>query len=427
MDQGFFDSKLLASELEDAVTSLSQENFEQGLSHLKKASLLFSEKTAQLKASYHSLQEEFQKARSELESTHKKLLAKAQELQITSQYLNSVLKNISQGLIFITNQGQILSFNDAAQKILQKEAKDLLFKRYSHFFRDDFFGFSMQDALHFGLSLPVSYITMTTPDGTKKEIEITTSFLYEGMAPYQGIILLLRDVTEMQRLQLINARGDRMKELGEMVSTVAHEIKNPLGGIQGYAMLLQRELEKDASLKEMAGHIIEGTKGLDRLLGKVLHYARPLHLQLVSTDLASFLRKACKFVKMDPAFPTNVQLVMHLAQDPLFAPIDPEALHSALLNLIVNAFQAMPQGGIITISLMKQDAFCILSISDTGTGIEERDLPRLFSPFFTTKSKGNGLGLAETFKIIQAHFGTIDVRSKIGQGTTFTLNLPMKR
>jgi PAS domain S-box-containing protein len=392
---------------------------------LRRASLLFSEETEQLKASYQKLQLEFQKVNAELEITHQKLLGKASELNTLSQYLGSVLKHISQGLIFITNQGLILSFNEAAQKLLQKE--DLLHKRYAHHFRDDFFGFSMQDALYFGLSHPLSYITLTLSDGSKREIEITTSFIYEGSAPYQGILLLLRDITEMQRLQMVNARNDRMKELGQMVATVTHEIKNPLGGIQGYAMLLARELEKNPSLKEMAAHIIEGTKTLDRLLSKVLQYSRPVHIQSTSTDIAAFLRKVCKFIKMDPSFPANVQLLMHIAHDPLVAPIDSEALRAALLNLIVNAFQAMPEGGVITVSLFKQDSTYSIGISDTGVGIDERDLPHLFSPFFTTKSKGNGLGLAETFKIVQAHMGTIDVRSKRHQGTTFTINLPLKR
>ncbi len=428
MEEKDYCARSIMEELGKAVNALSQNGtVQEGLVHLKNANFLFIEETNRLRASYGKLQEEFQKVHTELKEVNQKLLQKAQELHTLSQYLGGILSNISQGLIFINTQGLILSFNEAAQKILQKEAKDLLFKHYAHYFREDFFGFSMQDALHFGLSLPTSYLTLHQEGGPRKEVEVTTSFLYEGMAPYQGIIILLRDITEMQRLQLINARNDRMKELGEMVSTVAHEIRNPLGGISGYAALLDRELQMSPALKEMASNIIEGTKTLDRLLAQVLHYARPLNLELLSSDLANFLRKVCKFAKMDPAFPANVHLTMHLSQDPIFAPIDPEALHSCLLNLIVNAYQAMPEGGTITVSLFKQDLFCLISVSDTGNGIEEKNIKQLFSPFFTTKSFGNGLGLAETFKIVQAHSGAIDVRSKVSEGTTFTITLPLKR
>ncbi|HSW72244.1 MAG TPA: histidine kinase dimerization/phospho-acceptor domain-containing protein, partial [Chlamydiales bacterium] len=359
----------LLSELEKALELIEQaENAPAALGHLKRASLLFTEETEKLRSSYAKLN-------AELEKTNLRFLQKAQELNTLSQYLNSVLKNISQGLIFISNKDIILTFNDAAAALIERDMKELLLKRYSHQFKDDFFGFSMEDALHFGLALPVSYITFHSEERGKREIEVTTSFVHEGIAPYQGIILLLRDITDMKRLQEISSRNDRLKALGEMVSTVAHEIKNPLGGIRGYATLLSRELEGNNQLQEMSGHIIEGTKTLDRLLSKVLHFARPIQVLPSSLDLSAFIRQVCKFVKMDPAFPKNVQIDTHISQDPLFVPFDAEAFRSALLNLMVNAFQAMPQGGVITVSLLKQDPNCLLSISDTGIGIEEKVLP----------------------------------------------------
>ena len=120
-------------------------------------------------------------------------------------------------------------------------------------------------------------------------------------------------------------------------------------------------------------------------------------------------------------------MALHIPDSPILAPIDPDALKSALLNLIFNAFQAMPLGGVLTISLLKMETSCQIAVSDTGIGMDEEQQARLFSPFYTTKQKGNGLGLVETGKIIQAHFGSIDVRSQPKQGTTFTLTLPLKR
>lgn len=417
----------LYNELQKTAELASRSHsIEEGVRHLAKAFSLFSEESARLKSAYAKLQEEFQAVNLELEKANRKLLQKASELNTLSQYMGGILKNISQGILFITTDGIILSCNDAAQKILQIDPKEIIYKRCWNHFRDDFFGFSLKDALHFGLAPQISYISLSAGN-SKREIEVTTSFVSEGPNPYQGIIIMLRDITEVQRLQLIAGRNDRMKELGEMVSTVAHEIKNPLGGIRGYATLLQRDLSEIPSLQEMAGYIIEGTQTLDRLLSKVLHYARPIQIQPASTELAAFIRSVCKFIKVDPAFPPNVSMVTHISQEPLMAPIDAEAMRSALLNLIVNAFQAMPNGGTLTVSLLKQDNQCLISITDTGIGIEEKDLPHLFSPFFTTKNKGNGLGLAETFKIIQAHYGAIDVRSQVARGTTFTITLPLKR
>ncbi len=364
------------------------------------------------------LHKEFQSLRMELEKNQRKLLT-------LSQYLTSILKHIHEGILYLANDGAILSINDAAIHILHVDPKELLYKRFWNHFRDDFFGFSLKDALYFGLSQPVSFITLNHKE--KKEIEVTTTYIQEGQGPYQGILLVLREITEIQRVQLLLLRRDRMKELGEMVATVAHEIKNPLGGMRGYATLLQRELEHHPELHEMAGYIIEGTKILDRLVNRVLHYARPIQIQPVSSDLVAIVRNVVKFMKVDPSFPPNISIKTHIPEEPLLAAVDVEALQSALINLFINALQAMPNGGTITVSLIKQDKDGVITLSDTGVGIEEKDLPRLFTPFFTTKNKGNGLGLAETFKIIQAHHGKIDVRSLVGRGTTFTITLPLKR
>jgi signal transduction histidine kinase len=237
---------------------------------------------------------------------------------------------------------------------------------------------------------------------------------------------VLRDISEKQKLQVLANRNERMKELGEMAATIAHEIRNPLGGIRGYASLLYRDLSESPHLQEMAASLIEGTKTLEKLVGAILQFSRPTPIQMQSIELGAYLKEIAKFIKMDPALSASIHLQMHIPNDPLLAPIDPEMFKSALLNLIYNASQAMPKGGIITLSLMKLDSSCQLAISDTGVGIHEKDRQNLFSPFFTTKQKGNGIGLVEAQKIIQAHRGTIDIRSQLGKGTTVTITLPLR-
>ena len=141
-----------------------------------------------------------------------------------------------------------------------------------------------------------------------------------------------------------------MRELGQMAATVAHEIQNPLGGIRGYATLLYRDLEGSPHLQEMAGFVIEGTKALENQVRTILHYARPVQLELRSVELGTYLKRFGKMVRVDPACPEAVQWNFHIPQDPIWAPIDPEALQRALLNLVFNAFQAMDKGGRLTIS-----------------------------------------------------------------------------
>ena len=397
-------------------TQKAKESFhpEEAIRHLSRAFSLFSEETSYLKSAYAKLQEKFL-------TVNQELAQKVGELNRVNAYLDNILKNIAQGILFINLDGTITLFNEAAQKLLQVNS-GVLFKKIWDVFPDDSFGFSLREALKFGISHRLLYKSYGNI-----EFEIATSFVYEGPKVYHGLIILLRDVSEMQKLQLIVSRNDRMKELGEMAATVAHEIRNPLGGIRGYASLLYRDLSNQPHLQEMSGQIVEGTKSLENLVTTVLQYSRPIQIQTQSIELGQYLRQIGKFVKMDPAFPETVKMELHIPTDPLMAPIDPNLLRSALLNLIFNALQAMPAGGAVTMTLFKRDSSCQIAIGDTGIGMDEEEMKRLFSPFYTTKQKGNGLGLVEAQKIAQAHMGCIEVRSQPGRGTVFTLTLPLKR
>lgn len=417
---------LLSQLQQTAALAINSKNPEEGIRHLSSAFQLFSEETGRLKEAYAKLQERFQTVNQELAQAHINLLQKIAELNRVTHYLNNILQNITQGIVFIDLDGSITTWNDAAARLLSIAAQNVLFKRASACFPDDFFGFPLREALKFGLPQRLIYKTVQNGDSVK-ELEISTTFIYEGPKTFHGLIILLRDITELQRLQRMASQSGRMQALGEMAATVAHEIRNPLGGIRGYATLLYRDLAGQKNLQEMAGYVIEGTKSLETLVTTILSYARPVQIKLESVELGAFLKQLGKFVRVDPAYPSNVKLEIHIPQDPLLAPADPEALKSCLLNLIFNAFQAMPQGGMLTIALLQFDTTCQIAVTDTGIGIDPKHQPQLFSPFFTTKQKGTGLGLVEAQKIAQAHGGQIDVRSELGRGSTFTVILPLNR
>jgi PAS domain S-box-containing protein len=409
-----------------AALALHSQNADEGVRHLSTAFQLFSEETGRLKEASAKLQQRLQTVNQELAQAHRSLVQKVAELNRVTHYLDNILQNISQGIVFIDLDGIVTTLNDTASRLLGVAAQEVLFKSVWTRFPDDLFGFSLREALRFNLAQRLIYKTIQ--QGTEaKELEISTTFIFEGPKTYHGLIILLRDITEMQRLQRTASRNDRMKELGEMAATVAHEIRNPLGGIRGYATLLYRDLADQKNLQEMAGFVIEGTKSLEALVTTILSYARPIQIQPQSLEMGAFLKQLGKFVRVDPAYPSSVKLEIHIPQDPILAPFDPQALKSALLNLIYNAFQAMPQGGLLTISLLQLDNHCQIAVTDTGIGIDANQLNQLFSPFFTTKQKGTGLGLVEAQKIVQAHGGQLDVRSQIGRGSTFTIILPLKR
>ena len=222
-------------------------------------------------------------------------------------------------------------------------------------------------------------------------------------------------------------QNEKMKNLGALAAKMAHEIRNPLGGIRGFASLLVRDLERQPQLREMALAIIDGTKMIEGQMTHILHYARPLQLKIQSRDLGALLREIGKFVKVDPAFPPTIKMLLHIPSDPVLVPVDAEALKSAMLNLMFNAIQAMPGGGTLSLSLFKLEGCCQIAVADTGIGIDAETLQNLFSRGLSTKANGNGLGLIEAEKIIKAHQGSIDVRSEPSRGSTFTLTLPLRR
>ena len=344
------------------------------------------------------------------------------ELDEKSRFLKEALQNISEAFLFIDMSGNVWVANEAACKFFSLPADATIGRSFWDLFEDDYFGFSMRESLKFGLPHRLIYKSHRL-----LELEISASFVFVGPPSEHGLVVVARDISERQKMQAAIHQGDKMKELGLMTSQIAHEIRNPLGGIRGFASLLFRDLEKEAHLQDMAGAIIEGTKILEKLVAGLLHFARPIHIQPQSKDLGSLIKEVAKLVKVDPSFPSSVKMALHIPNNPILAPVDPDAFKSALLNLIFNGIQAMPEGGILSLSLMKLEGCCQIAIADTGIGMDPETLQHLFSPFFTTKKMGNGLGLVETEKIVKAHRGSIDVRSQIGKGSIFTITLPVRR
>lgn len=404
---------------------------------LTKAFELFCRETTRLETAYATLQERFEAVNKKLTEANIQLKQKVLELDVTADYLDNIVNNMSQGLLFISTDGIITTYNTAAENILGIDRMKVLSRRYSDLFPDNLFGFSMKESL-LHVDVP-KRIFVTLPEDTKnpekREIEVETTFVLkdssrEGNLPpselpniTMGLIIMIRDITELQKLQAIASRNDRMKELGEMAAMVAHEIRNPLGSIKGFASLLVRDLNDFPKLKEMASFIVRGTDELNHLVTNVLNYTRPLKLEWEQADLSRIIRDLIKQLPLDSSIPKSVSFEGQLPEQPVLFRIDLQLFKGALLNLLVNAVQSMPQGGSVKVSLCQNAEEICLTISDTGEGIPPQNIDKLFRPFFTTKIRGHGFGLAEVQRAIQAHNGIIEVQSTVGKGTTFMIKL----
>ena len=411
---------LLKRATQAALNSSSSEH----IKHISSAVSLILHEAKRLHIAHLRLQERFKLVNSELDKINSEMHSKTNQFNANLRYLNTILKNISQGIIFIDKEGIITTFNDAACKILEIDQKTALFSSYFSIFSNDHFGFSLRSAIDFGFSPNLSYLNLKTKNHETKQIEIFANYINNCEKSYQGLLLILTDTTDIKKMQTVINRSERLKELGEMTATIIHNIKNPLGGIRGYASLLCRDLQDTAHLQEMASYIVDGTKRLERLINNLLTFAKPIEPKLEFCDISQIIKELCNHIKVDSSH--NNKIYIHLSENKLTIPCDKLLISSAILNILINAIQAT-ENGEITVSLLKNNNNCVINISATGEGISKNDLENIFSPHFTTKDTGNGLGLTEAYRTIKAHQGSIEVRSEINKGTTFTITIPIKR
>lgn len=405
--------------------------------NLERAFKQFSLETERLEMTYQNLQDRFKEVQSTLEDSRTRLAGKLAELDFASRYLEAILHHMSQGILFIDMQGVVTTYNLAAQRLLRIPEKELLFHSLTDFFEDRFLGFSLQQAFETQKCPRTSFVSCTIQE-RKLELEVEATFVLMSQqayplsfrqspsAPIQGLLILLRDVTKMRRLQQMAYHHDRLKELGELAAHLAHEIRNPLGGIKGFANLLQQELTERADLQQMASYIAQGADDLNQLVTQILFYAKPSHPQLEMVDVKRLIEEVRQLLQADATWNAQTLFRVEGGQESLVVPLDPQLFKTALLNLCVNALQAMPSGGTLEIKIESTSSEVILFVQDTGSGIAPEHLSQIFSPFFTTKSTGTGLGLAEVYQVIQGHHGSIDVESEPGKGTLFIIKIPLK-
>jgi signal transduction histidine kinase len=245
-----------------------------------------------------------------------------------------------------------------------------------------------------------------------------TEKLQQSHAQLQLTVQSLRNELSEKNRQL--ERKKRLAALGEMAAGMAHEIRNPLGGIELYASMLARDLQELPGSLELVGKISSGVKRLEGLVSQVLQFSREISPQLVTADLAAVVDQSVEFAA-DRIAPGMICRTM--GPRPMPARIDPLLMGQAILNLTLNAIEAMGDRGTIEInwSPLEEAGKFRLSIKDTGPGIPAAALDKIFNPFFTTKESGTGLGLAIVHRIVEAHDGTITVTSAPQGGAIFEI------
>ena len=233
----------------------------------------------------------------------------------------------------------------------------------------------------------------------------------------------------LQQLKILEndlRRRDRLSALGKVAVGIAHEVRNPLGIIKTSAEIVQKGKSVSATDARMLGHVVDEVRRIDQLIRDFLEFAKPQAPTLELLDLLSVIKRVQEFC--GPEFERlNIRVNVSLDANPLPVLADANQIFQAVLNLVLNALDAMPLGGELGIRLERREGFALLSFSDTGRGISPEIQDRIFDPFFTTKQSGSGLGLAKVYAIMEAHHGRVECVSQGGRGATFSLLLPLQK
>lgn len=378
-----------------------------------------------LENSYQELEERFSNLNSQLEETNQRLREALLENEKARSFLDNILSSVSSGILVYDKEGRISHHNAAAEELLGLEFDDIDGISGGELFAGDTKPeISALCTLESGEEFRSEEKTITLADGAELPVAVSTSLMRDHSGDVVGVVEVLHDLRKIRLLEEEITRVQALAALGEIAATIAHEVRNPLGGIAGFASLLKRDLPEDHPGQRMVDKIIIGVDNLNNSVSSLLMYARDINLSPRDVELRNFMDEIVTYFSADINHDSGkYSISTKLNPHDITWRLDPEQFRQAIVNLLYNAVQAMPDGGDIRLSA-RADQDLMVEVSDSGPGIENRVRERIFTPFFTTKEGGTGLGLATVKKIVDAHRGKIDVVSDPGKGTCFKLVFP---
>jgi PAS domain S-box-containing protein len=338
--------------------------------------------------------------------------------------MNSVMAGLEDGLILFTRDARAVMISPAAEKFLGAPASHFLGKRVTEIFP---IGHPLHEALRLegdALSEVAAETDLQTEEGAKR-VSVTVQGI-QGAGERMGALVTLRDLDSLESISTQLQVSERLAAVGRITAGVAHEVKNPLNSMRLWLENLKESLPSDTDPEaRQAVNVLDAEiDRLDAVVKRFLDFARPMDVRLEATQLADLLREVLEVAapQLDRA---NVRVAQLLPIDVPEVFVDRALLKQAVLNLVLNAVDAMPNGGQLQLTLSRRGEMAEITVGDTGKGIPAENRQKVFQLFFTTRPGGSGIGLASTFRIVQLHNGSIDFTSEVGRGTTFRIELPL--
>jgi len=362
-------------------------------------------------------------------------LMAAQSYRISQDALNRVqaftgllISRLPVGIIATDQEGRIRTFNSTAaamtgsnvESVRNGKPEAVLPAEVARFF-------ALEDQKD---EITDRDVILTGADNIQYSLHLSSLPVYNQYADFMGRVLLMYDLSELKRLEKEIQRHDRLVALGKMAAGVAHEVRNPLSSIKGFATLLGSKFKDGSKEHEAADLLVQEAERLNRSITELLNYARPTPLRKEPADLGDMVDLSLKLISSD-AQALGVKTKLDVEPDLPAISVDRDKINQVLLNLYLNGLQAMEQTTSekelkVSVHRDATEDVLVIAVKDTGSGIPEDDLNRVLDPYFTTKPDGTGLGLALAYKIIDEHKGAIRFISSEGTGTTVTVTLPIQ-
>jgi PAS domain S-box-containing protein len=356
--------------------------------------------------------------------------------RILTRYTENILRSIAAGVITIDRDGIIATWNARAEEIIKLNHTQAVGLHYRSLIEM----LKVEESVREETVRMVEFTAQTgkvftrnrlcyrTPQGDETYVNLSASQLKSEAGEYLGVVVVFEDITHEIQMQEEVERVSKLAETGQLAANIAHELRNPLSSIKGAAQLLRHELPEDYVEQhgEFLDIIIEEVNGLNRMTSEFLEFSRVTPPQMEMIDINALISRLLQFMS---TYLTNeeVQVEMHLDDKIPKLYLDKSQIEQVIRNVAINAAQAMPHGGTLTVETRYNSGSeaAEIQLHDTGVGIQADKLEKIWTPFFTTKTKGTGLGLAIARKIVETHGGRMTAASTPGEGSYFTIQLPV--
>lgn len=352
------------------------------------------------------------------------------DLTATQSLLKTVIDQLQEDILFLDTEGLVLGANTSVCRRTGLERRELMGRRMDEIFENMELRPPRSNTVcenPFECTLRTgeaaeALATSVDPFGRMHYYRLYTYPIHENDS-LARVVAIRRDITSRTEMENRLQQSEKLASIGELSTYIAHEIRNPLFAISGFANSLLRTKNLDAGAREKLGIILKESKRLDEILKSILNFTRPMEQREGTSDINEIAKDTLKFMDI-AARSQNVQTELLITNALPKVQADPELIKQCLINLIKNALEAMPEGGSLQIHSLMRDGHVVLEVGDTGPGIPADIRDRIFSPFFSTRGKGAGLGLAMIRKIMDDIGGDVTLASREGEGTRISLLMP---